>query len=70
MDELRVDVGEASELALVDVGDDQLVRRGQDGLRTCEELVKIFCSFATLKDSRKEKKCSTLKDYEKRFSSL
>lgn len=45
MDELRVHVGEASELALVDVGDDQLVRRGEDGLGTREKLIKVFCSF-------------------------
>lgn len=55
MDELRVNEGEAGELALVDVGDDQLVRRGQDGLRACEELVEIFCSFATLDRQSVEK---------------
>lgn len=46
MEELRVDVGKAGELALVDVGNDQLVRRGEDGLGTREKLVKVFCSFA------------------------
>ena len=51
MDELRVDVGEAGELALVDVGDDQLVGRGQHWLCTCEKLVEVFCSFATLKET-------------------
>lgn len=50
MDELRVHVGEACKLALVDVGDDQLVRRGQHRLCTCKKLVKVFCSFATLKE--------------------
>lgn len=50
MAELRVHVGEACEFALVDVGDDQLVGRGQHGLRTCEELVEVFCSFAALKE--------------------
>ena len=49
MDKLRIDVGEAGKLALVDVGDDQLVGRGQHGLGTCEKLVEVFCSFATLK---------------------
>lgn len=51
MDELRIHVGEACELALVDVGNDQLIRRGQHRLRTCEKLVKVFCSFATLKEN-------------------
>lgn len=46
MGELRVHVGEACELALVDVGDDQLVGRGQHRLRTCEKLVEVLCSFA------------------------
>lgn len=49
VEELGVHVGEAGELALVDVGDDQLVGRGQHWLGACEELVKVFCSFATLK---------------------
>lgn len=50
-DELGIDVGEAFELALVDVGDDQLVGRRQHGLRAREELVEVFCSFATLQES-------------------
>lgn len=50
MEELRVHVGEACELALVDVGDDQLIGRGQHRLRTREKLVEVFCSFATLKE--------------------
>lgn len=54
MGELRVDVGEACKLALVDVGDDQLVRRGQHRLSACEKLVKVFCSFATLKEVKKK----------------
>lgn len=55
MEELRVDVGKAGELALVDVGNDQLVRRGEDGLGTREKLVKVFCSFAALKEINKKK---------------
>lgn len=54
MEELRVDVGKAGELALVDVGNDQLVRRGEDGLGTREKLVKVFCSFAALKEILKK----------------
>lgn len=54
MEELRVDVGKAGELALVDVGNDQLVRRGEDGLGTREKLVKVFCSFAALKEIKKK----------------
>lgn len=50
MNELRIDVREAGELALVNVGDDQLVRRGQHGLGACKELVEVLCSFATLKE--------------------
>lgn len=50
VDELRVHVGEARELALVDVGDDQLVGRSQHGLRAREKLVEVFCSFAALKE--------------------
>lgn len=50
VDELRVYVGEARKLALVDVGDDQLIGRGQHRLRAGEELVEVFCSFAALKD--------------------
>ena len=48
MDELRVDVGEAGELALVDVGDDQLVGRGQHGLGAREELIKVLRPLAAL----------------------
>ncbi len=54
VDELRVHVGEACELALVDVGDDQLVGRGQHRLCAREELVEVFCSFATLKEIFRE----------------
>lgn len=50
-DELRVHVGETRELALVDVGDDQLVGRRQHGLRAREKLVEVFCSFAALQES-------------------
>lgn len=49
--ELGVHVGEAFELALVDVGDDQLVGGRQHGLRAREELVEVLCSFATLQES-------------------
>lgn len=55
VDELRVDVGEAGELALVNVGNDQLVGRGQHGLRAGEELVKVFRPFAALKNTRKRR---------------
>lgn len=55
MEELRVDVGKAGELALVDVGNDQLVRRGENGLGTREKLVKVFCSFAALKEIKKKR---------------
>lgn len=51
MDELRIHVGEACELALVDVGNDQLIGRGQHGLRTREKLVKVLCPFAALKEN-------------------
>lgn len=61
MEELRVDVGKAGELALVDVGNDQLVRRGEDGLGTREKLVKVFCSFAALKEINKKKGCQMQK---------
>lgn len=53
MGELRIDVGKAGKLALIDVGDDQLVRRGQHGLGACEKLVKVLCSFSTLKEIRR-----------------
>lgn len=59
MDELRVHVGEARELTLVDVGDDQLVGRSQHRLRTREKLVEVFCSFATLKEIFCKKKCGS-----------
>lgn len=61
MEELRVDVGKAGELALVNVGNDQLVRRGEDGLGTREKLVKVFCSFAALKEIKKTKGCQMQK---------
>lgn len=53
MGELRVDVGKAGELALVDVGDDQLVWRRQHGLGAREELVKVLCPLSTLKEMRR-----------------
>ena len=56
VDELWVDAGEAGELALVDVGDDQLVGRGQHRLRAREELVEVFCPFAALDRKRQEHK--------------
>lgn len=48
MQELRVDEGEAGELGLVDVGDDQLVRRSELRLGAGEELVEVLGSFAAL----------------------
>lgn len=67
MEELKVDEGKAGELALVDVGDDQLVRRGENGLGTREKLVKVFCSFAALKEMEKghqmQKRVSYLFDH-------
>lgn len=48
MHKLRVDEGEIRKLGLVDVGDDQLVRGRELGLRAREELVKVLCCFATL----------------------
>lgn len=48
MHELRVDEGEAGELDLVDVGDDQLVRRRELRLGAGEELVEVLGSFAAL----------------------
>lgn len=55
MDELRVDVRESGKLALVDVGDHQLVWRGQHGLGACEKLVEVLCCFATLKETTRAK---------------
>lgn len=46
MDELWVYVRESSEFALVDVGHDQLVWRGQHGLRAGEEFVEVLRCFA------------------------
>lgn len=48
--ELRVDVGEAGKLALVDIGDNQLVGGGQHRLRAGEELVKVLRPFTALKE--------------------
>lgn len=48
MNKLRVDEGEAGELGLVDVGDDQLVRWCELGLGAREELVEVLRSFAAL----------------------
>lgn len=50
MHKLRVDESEASKLSLVDVGDDQLIWRSELGLGAREELVKVLCSFATLRE--------------------
>lgn len=54
MHKLRVDESEAGKLSLVDVGDDQLVWRSELGLGAREELVKVLCSFATLKEGERE----------------
>ena len=51
--ELGIDEGEAVEVRLVDVGDHQLVGRGQLGLGACEELVKVLSCFATLQERKK-----------------
>lgn len=48
MHELRVDEGEAGELGLVDVGDDQLVGRRELRLGAGEELVEVLGTFAAL----------------------
>lgn len=48
MQKLRVDEGEIRKIGLVDVGDDQLVRGRELGLRAREELVKVLCCFAAL----------------------
>lgn len=50
MHKLRVDEGEVGEVGLVDVGDDQLVRGGELGLRAREELVKVLRRFAALEE--------------------
>lgn len=55
MHELRVDEGEAGELGLVDVGDDQLVRRRELRLGAGEELVEVLGPFAAL-ETRVERK--------------
>lgn len=54
MYELGVDVGEAFEIGLVYVSDDQLVGRGEDRLPSGEELVEVFCAFATLRREEKQ----------------
>lgn len=48
VNELWVYERESSEFALVDVGDDQLVWRGQHGLRAGEEFVEVLRRFAAL----------------------
>lgn len=63
MHKLRVDEGEAGELGLVDVGDNQLVWWCELGLGAREELVKVLRSFATLEKSDKEKGRFRLKVY-------
>lgn len=54
MYELRVDEGEAGELGLVDVGDDELVGRCELRLGAREELVEVLGRFAALWRKRKE----------------
>lgn len=55
VDELWVYVREASKFALVDVGHDQLVWRGQHGLRAGEEFVEVLrCFAALLKEGEKK----------------
>lgn len=59
MQELRVDEGEASELGLVNIGDDQLVGRRELRLSAGEELVEVLGSFAALgeRGRAKDRKC-------------
>lgn len=53
MHKLGVDIREPFEVSLVDVGDDQLVGRREDGLPASEELVEVFGAFATLRRKRR-----------------
>lgn len=55
MQELRVDEGEAGELGLVNIGDDQLVGRRELRLSAGEELVEVLGSFAALGERKREK---------------
>lgn len=48
MDELGIDEGEAVELGLVDVGDDEVIRGRQHRLVAGEELVEVFRPLAAL----------------------
>lgn len=54
MDEIRVHVGEAFEVGLVDAGQNQAVRRGQRGRCPREELVKVLAAAAALGGTGKE----------------
>ncbi len=62
MDELRVDEGKSIEFSLVDVGDNQLIRRGQLWLCACEELVKFSAPFPPYKT---KKRVARERDYRK-----
>lgn len=55
MHELRVDEGEAGELGLVDIGDDQLVGWRELRLSAGEELVEVLRSFAALRETERGK---------------
>lgn len=46
--EIRVDIGEALELSLVDAGQNQAVRGCQRRRRPSEELVEVLAAAATL----------------------
>lgn len=48
VDELQVYEGESGKFALIDVGNDQLVRRSQHGLCASEEFVEVLRRFAAL----------------------
>ena len=48
MHEIRVDIGEALELSLVDAGQNQAVRGCQRRRRPSEELVEVLAAAATL----------------------
>lgn len=54
--ELRVDKGEAGELGLVNVGDDELVWRSELRLCACEELVEVLGPLSTLQGETQREK--------------
>lgn len=60
MHKLGVDIREPLEIRLVYVSNDQLIRWCQDRLPSREELVKVFCAFATLRRREKKKERSVI----------